>query len=581
MKIKAKLLLGVGSLFAMILLMTILSAFFVNRLSADTKNILVANYNTVDYCRQMILTLNEDISKPVNENKFRQSLAKQKINVTEEGENALTSKLEMDFNHLMSSPRDSVARQTLIKDIASIMLLNMQAIQKKSALAKDTASTSVFWITLIGTICFIIALTIWFNLPGNIANPIRQLTESIKEIAGQNYSQRIHFEKHNEFGELAAAFNTMAEKLEEYKASNVAKLMMEKMRIEALINNMKDPVIGLDAEKRILFMNNIALQITGLKKDDAIGRTVQDIAVQNDLVRILIKELFMDGGQAPEIKKQPMKIYANGKESYFEKEIVPINITPAGEEAERHIGNVIVLQNITPYKELDFAKTHFIATVSHELKTPISSIKMGLQLLENKSVGDLNEEQKKLVDGIHEDISRLLKITGELLNMTQLESGSIQLNVTSVKVEAIVDYAIKANRAAADQKQIKLEVKVEDHLPDVLADAEKTSWVLNNLLSNAIRYSYEEASVIIEVVKAGTRVKFSVIDSGSGIAPEYVDRIFDKYFRIPGSQKEGTGLGLSISKEFIEAEGGKIFVDSDYGLGSKFSFFLNSVSEAF
>lgn len=581
MKIKAKLLLGVGSLFAMILLMTILSAFFVNRLSADTKNILVANYNTVDYCRQMILTLNEDISKPVNENKFRQSLAKQKINVTEEGENALTSKLEMDFNHLMSSPRDSVARQTLIKDIASIMLLNMQAIQKKSALAKDTASTSVFWITLIGTICFIIALTIWFNLPGNIANPIRQLTESIKEIAGQNYSQRIHFEKHNEFGELAAAFNTMAEKLEEYKASNVAKLMMEKMRIEALINNMKDPVIGLDAEKRILFMNNIALQITGLKKDDAIGRTVQDIAVQNDLVRILIKELFMDGGQAPEIKKQPMKIYANGKESYFEKEIVPINITPAGEEAERHIGNVIVLQNITPYKELDFAKTHFIATVSHELKTPISSIKMGLQLLENKSVGDLNEEQKKLVDGIHEDISRLLKITGELLNMTQLESGSIQLNVTSVKVEAIVDYAIKANRAAADQKQIKLEVKVEDHLPDVLADAEKTSWVLNNLLSNAIRYSYEEASVIIEVLKAGTRVKFSVIDSGSGIAPEYVDRIFDKYFRIPGSQKEGTGLGLSISKEFIEAEGGKIFVDSDYGLGSKFSFFLNSVSEAF
>lgn len=573
--------LGVGSLFAMILLMTILSAFFVNRLSADTKNILVANYNTVDYCRQMILTLNEDISKPVNENKFRQSLAKQKINVTEEGENALTSKLEMDFNHLMSSPRDSVARQTLIKDIASIMLLNMQAIQKKSALAKDTASTSVFWITLIGTICFIIALTIWFNLPGNIANPIRQLTESIKEIAGQNYSQRIHFEKHNEFGELAAAFNTMAEKLEEYKASNVAKLMMEKMRIEALINNMKDPVIGLDAEKRILFMNNIALQITGLKKDDAIGRTVQDIAVQNDLVRILIKELFMDGGQAPEIKKQPMKIYANGKESYFEKEIVPINITPAGEEAERHIGNVIVLQNITPYKELDFAKTHFIATVSHELKTPISSIKMGLQLLENKSVGDLNEEQKKLVDGIHEDISRLLKITGELLNMTQLESGSIQLNVTSVKVEAIVDYAIKANRAAADQKQIKLEVKVEDHLPDVLADAEKTSWVLNNLLSNAIRYSYEEASVIIEVLKAGTRVKFSVIDSGSGIAPEYVDRIFDKYFRIPGSQKEGTGLGLSISKEFIEAEGGKIFVDSDYGLGSKFSFFLNSVSEAF
>lgn len=137
----------------------------------------------------------------------------------------------------------------------------------------------------------------------------------------------------------------------------------------------------------------------------------------------------MNKEEKENLKKEPVKIYADNKESYFEKEIIPIKIIPTGEKEEKLIGNVILLQNITPYKELDFAKTNFIATVSHELKTPISSIKMSLQLLENKQVGELNEEQKSLVESIKDDAQRLLKITSELLNMTQVESGTIQMSV--------------------------------------------------------------------------------------------------------------------------------------------------------
>ena len=137
--------------------------------------------------------------------------------------------------------------------------------------------------------------------------------------------------------------------------------MMEKKRIETLINNLNDPVIGLDENKKVLFMNNVALKIAGLNAENVIGKAIQDIAVQNDLIRILAQDLFGIEERQSIIKSDPVKIYADNKESYFEKEVIPIKIIPTGEKEERLIGTVILLQNITPYKELDFAKTNFIA----------------------------------------------------------------------------------------------------------------------------------------------------------------------------------------------------------------------------
>lgn len=578
MKIKSKLLLGIGLLFAMIVLLTVLSGLFISKLSKDSKNILVANYNTLDYSRNMLIALNNGIADTAQLRSFVENLKRQQNNITEPTEKELTEKLASDFRQLQGVPGDSILSNIVRTDITDIMLLNMEAIQRKSNIAQNTADQSIFWVSMVGTVCFLIAFTLLVNLPGNIANPIRELTESIKQIAAENYSQRVHFEKHNEFGELANAFNTMAKKLEEYKASNLEKLMIEKKRIETLINNMHDPVIGLDDGKKILFMNNVALKITGLKQEETIGKLVQDIAVKNDLMRSLIQDMFASPADLLNEKPAPMKIYADNKESYFEKEIIPINIIPTGEQKEKLIGTVIMLQNITPYKELDFAKTNFIATVSHELKTPISSIKMSTQLLGNRQVGELNEEQKSLVESIRDDASRLLKITGELLNMTQVESGSIQMSVLPSEPAAVLDYAINANRVAAEQKNIKFETRIARPMPKVLADNEKTAWVLTNLISNAIRYSYDHSTIYLDIVKENGKIKFSVTDTGQGIPPQYIGKIFDRYFRIPGTKKEGTGLGLSISKEFIEAQGGEIKVSSEFGSGSTFSVVLNAVT---
>ncbi len=573
MKIKTKLTLSVGLLFLMIIILSAVGALYINALKKDTENILVANYNSLQYSNNMLLALEENTIKSWIE--FDLNLKKQEKNISEIGETETTENLRKNFTNYSSNRSNSIFQKSIRNEIFKIMDLNMKAIQRKSILAKKTAEDATLTVALVGAICFLIAFSLLVNLPSSIANPIKELTESIKQIAAKNYSRRVNFVNHNEFGELATSFNTMAEKLEEYNDSTLATLMIEKKRIETLINNMHDPVIGLDEKKKIIFVNEEATKIIGLPQTEMVGQFAQDLSLRNDLIRSLIQNLTVPQTNTVDKKAQTIKIFADSKESYFEKETLNISIIPTGEQIQKTIGYVVILRNITEYKELDFAKTNFISTVSHEFKTPISSIKMSLQLLENERIGQLNLEQKNLIESIKEDANRLLNTTTELLNITQVETGNIQLSIIPTEPKAILDYAVSANKTQADQKKITLEINVAENLPMVIADSEKTAWVLTNLISNAVRYSHENSTINLNIFIENQHVKFTVKDAGQGIAPQYKDKVFDRYFRVPGTKKEGTGLGLAISKEFIEAQGGQITVESDFGAGSKFTVQLN------
>ncbi len=569
MKIKTKLNLGVGLLFLMIIILSLVSAFYIFLIKEDTENILKANYNTLEYSRNMLTSLdtaNDTDNKAIVF--FRNNLKKQLINVTENGEDKATNNLQESFNKLEHNWNNEALKSQVRQDIFAIMKLNMDAMKLKGDIAKKTAETANFSIAIVGTLCFLIAFNLLINLPNNIANPIKELTESIRQIANKNYSERVHFMNHNEFGDLAKSFNTMAEKLKEYHDSNLYKLSFEKKRLETLINNMHDPIIGLDNQGKVLFVNDEALKIIGMKSEEVIGELATTLALRNDLMKSLIIN------DLESTKAHPMKIFADGKESYFDKEKVTIAITPTGEDEAINIGEVIILRNITLFKELDFAKTNFIATVSHELKTPISSIKLSLQLLEKPNTGTINEEQKQLIDSIKDDSQRLLKITGELLDLAQLETGNIKLNIGQCSPYKVIDYAIEAVKVQAEQKQIELIIETEPNLVDIKADSEKTTWVMINFLTNAIRYSYEKSSITVKLKKEKNQIVFEVVDTGKGIDSHYKSKVFDKFFQIPGSHKSGTGLGLSISKEFIEAQNGTIGVESELGLGSSFWFKL-------
>lgn len=573
MRIKTKLRLGVGLLFFMIVLLVALAVRQVHVIADDTENILVANYNSLDYSRNMMKELDKIEGEKQSFENFNRFLKLQNQNVTEIGEKELTQSLSEDAKAFQLQPENKSIASQIRKDLNDIMKINMDAIQRKSIVAKKTADSAIFWISITGLTCFMIAFTLLINLPSDIANPIKDLTESIRQIAAKNYSQRVNFETHDEFGNLAKSFNTMAGKLQEYSDSNLAKLMMEKKRIETLINNMQDPAIGLDDKNNILFANEEALKISGLKASDIIGKSASEVALSNDLVRSLLQHLISENTEKPQ---ETLKIYADNKESYFEKQVVPILVLPTGEEEKKLIGSFIILRNVTAYKELDFAKTNFIAMVSHEFKTPIASMKMSLQLLENDSIGNLNEEQKQLVSSIKDDAKRLLRTTGELLNITQVETGKTQLKIENCDPKTIIADAVEATKILTEQKNISLHLNLPEFLPEIAGDQEKTTWVVSNLISNAIRYSYENSTVVITAEAKGSFLEISVKDNGIGISPQYKNKIFDKYFRVPGAEKEGTGLGLAISKEFIEAQGGTISVESNLGFGSEFTIKLKT-----
>jgi Osmosensitive K+ channel histidine kinase len=197
-----------------------------------------------------------------------------------------------------------------------------------------------------------------------------------------------------------------------------------------------------------------------------------------------------------------------------------------------------------------------------------------LKLLEDARNGKLTKDQKDLVHQLKLDNQRMLRILSELLNMSQVEAGKIQLEIRSVKPASIANNAITTVSASAKEKEIHLERHYDEELPSVRADADKTGWVLNNFLSNAIKYSSAGSKISVSIKLADGSIQFSVKDEGTGIPDEYLPKIFERFFKVPGPSKTGTGLGLSISKEFIEAQGGKIWVRSEIGTGSTFGFNL-------
>ena len=561
-RLKTKLSIGLVFLFVVIVLFGVLGLFYINQLSREGRQVLQNNQESLLYCNRMLQSLEDMRAHKDAMDVFKDNLKRQQGNLTEIGEKDATDELTKNFNEMLVDPADTSNYIDMRRSIYRIQDVNEQAILRKNTVAQQTAENAANVMAILFTILTLVSFTFIFNLPGIISGPIRSLSEGILAIAGKNYKKRIYLKQGDEFGDLANAFNIMAGKLDEYESSNLAKIKFEKSRIETIINQMRDGIVGLDEKRNILFLNAISEKLLGLKEAEIIGQYAPDVALKNDLMRTLLQD---------DPEKKDLKIFADEKESYFSKDVLDVTTN------KETIGQVIVLRNVTPFHELNEAKTNFIATVSHELKTPISSIKMSAKLMTDLRVGELNGEQQELVRSITDDADRLLKITGELLNMSQVETGNIQLKLQATDPRKIVDQAIQAVSFQAQQKGIRIDSRVTEGLPLIQADVEKTSWVLINFLTNAIKFSPDQSIIEVSADRRSDKVEFLVTDHGRGIDEKYLPRIFERYFQVPGTHdRNGTGLGLSISKEFIEAQGGRIWASSQLGAGSRFGFTLTA-----
>ena len=554
--VKKRIRLGTLFLFLLTLLSCGVGIFHLVRLKNDATLILKNNYESLDYTYSLQQIMDTSGEGKILPAAFDSVLKKQEQNITEPGEQEATRRVRAAYEKYKLDT--GKAGLTEIRAaLHTVLRLNMSAIETKNIKAGNTANTALTYITLLAAIIFLIGFTFSFNFPGVLTTPISTLTEGLREIARKNYHFRIHLDRKDEFGQMAESFNDMAERLEYFENSNLNKLIFEKTRAEAVINSLKEASIGIDKNDVILFANDQALQLLGMQTTVVVGKSVEQVSSRNDLFRFLLE----DRGTLP------FKIVLDNRENYFTKEIIEISQQDANSK-------VIILRNITSFKELDVAKTNFIATISHELKTPLASSDFSLKLLSDERVSTLTEEQRELINNLKQDNQRMLRILSELLNMSQVEAGKIQLDIAETDPVSIIENAVLSVNIAAREKQVVIERVFEKDLPPVKADAEKTTWVLNNFLMNAIKYSSEEQKVILRIYRKEGNVVFSVTDQGPGIPAEYQEKVFDRFFKVPGSKAGGTGLGLAISREFIEAQGGQIWVESEYGKGSCFGFSL-------
>lgn len=579
--------------------------YFIQKLSFTQESILSDNYKSIKAAQNMIdeidnmdnaiiMYITGQGDKSYADKLFFESgkiyfenLVIAENNITEKGERELVIELRNISEDYINTFLNNKNNLTEPDSYASVIyskyrnvkvkcyeLLNMNhngMLQRRDTAVRLSENAIMYMIT-ISVISLVILIIASLKIPAMIINPVTEITDKVEAISDKRYSERVEVKSDNELGKLGKSINKMAEKLEEYEISNVEKLIAEKKRAEAIVKSMVDGIIVLGENDTIVLTNSIICELTGLQEKNLYGKNIHELAKENNLINAVINNLNKEEIEQ-ESRKDYLRIVHKNKEEFYLNEFV--NVTD-DENRDKSLGRIIILKNVTGFKELDELKSGFIATVSHELRTPLSAMNMSLRLLQDSRIGAVNNEQKKIISAMKDEVKRLLKLVSELLNLSKIESGNEMLMKSPVKVDELVDAAVTPLLLQLQQKNINLDTVIEKDLPELKIDSNKIAWVLINLLNNAVRYSKENGTVKLNVERKNNNVVFSVIDSGKGIEPNFLGKIFDKFVQADKKNLEsnvkGVGLGLAISKEFVNAHGGEIYVKSELGKGSEFYF---------
>ena len=470
-------------------------------------------------------------------------------------------------------------RYRLLRDQLDQMLsMNMDAMISKSDRAQQIAQQTRIYTLIALTVALLLTLGFLLTVPAAITKPINRLIDSIQAVSTKDFGHQLPVRGRDEFSRVAKVYNSMIKKLKEYEFSNLNVLMTEKKRMELILQNLDEGILVLNQNLLVIEANPVACLLLGMERKDLVGRQSQELENKNDLYRELVKDIMIGSTNDDHI----LTVTEGNEEAYYHKNILEIVAYNELKEQSELTGYVISLRNVSEFKRLDQAKSNFLATVSHELKTPLASIGYSLKLLQDERIGETNQEQRNIIQTLKQETTRLQKMVGELIDVSRLESGNIQLNAQQANVANIIHYAEEVISLQLLPKHLRLQVNIENQLTDVMADVEKTTWVLINLLSNAVRYSPEGDVITISTEDREREVLIKVHDNGPGIDPSHHDKIFQKFVQIPGKEqyKGGSGLGLSISQEFIQSQGGNIWVESELGAGSTFVVSLPVYAEA-
>lgn len=598
--IRQKLLIGFTGMLAIVTAISLLTIRQIDELGGSIAVILKQNYLSVVASQDMkeaLERIDSGVLFSFAENhaegallvdehtvKFLDALDRELRNITIPGEQKKAERIQVLFGQyrsalaeVMDVSKPSVVRRGLyfsrlqplfleIKDLAQqILEMNESNMISEKNAARDLSVSARWRVLTISMASVLLAILLSYQVHRWVLKPIRSLIESSDEIRRGNLDVVLQTGARDEIGQLSRSFNAMMIALRQSRNSDRANLIRSRRATEQVFKALPIPVAVLDTEGQVEISTESAERFFGLKQ----GIFARELGFPwlPELLRTKIGDVIPD-----ELAKGYVQQFVGNREFFFQPMAVPIL---NGQELTGISGTVLIFMDVTRLHEQQDLKRDVVSTVSHQLRTPLTTLRMSIHLLLEERVGVLNEQQSELLIAAREDSERLVDILDDLLDLNRIESGKAHLKPQPVAPAVLVRDGVEPFLAEARDRGVSLITTVSDDLPEVLADQTGIRHVFANLISNAIRFTLPGGIVTAGAAPDKEVIRFFVEDTGAGIAPEHMEHLFEQFYRVPGQEvRSGIGLGLAIVKELVEAHGGTVSAKSHPGKGSVFSFTL-------
>lgn len=607
MKFRSKLLLAQAPLVLALLVIAAAAGAMTQSLGRGAQRILADNYRSVLAAERMKEAIERIDSGALfavageperglaqareHASRFEEELRAQEANITEPGEARLTRDLRRRWTTyserlatLTRGADPAAIRATYfgdllpvfiqVKDAAdAVLALNQDSMVRKSEQARRDSERLRNALVVVALLAFALAVIGAGVLTARVLRPLGILGQAARRIGEGDLASRARLAGRDEIARLAHDFNTMADRLQQYRQSSLGELLEAQQASQAAIDSLSDPVLilGIDGDLRHTNQAAVATLRLGPEAEGPQALRAADPSIRDAVDAVRKHVLGGHGAFTPRGLEDAFPVTTPDGDRH----LLPRGAAVYG-EAGAITGVTVVLQDVTRLLRFDELKNNLVATVAHEFRTPLTSLHMAIHLCVEEVAGPLTEKQTDLLHAAREDCARLQSIVDELLDLSRIQAGRFDLHPEPLDIEHLVQSALDPHRPAAAQRGVELRAEVLPGTGHVRADPERAHLVFTNLITNAIRHSPPGTQVIVAATRTGPTIRITVTDEGPGIPRQHHQAIFDRFFRLPGPTSGAAGLGLFIARELIRAHGGDIGVESEPGQGSTFWFTLPS-----
>jgi two-component system, NtrC family, sensor histidine kinase KinB len=493
-------------------------------------------------------------------------------NATEIGEDALTKDIQVrgrqifdELNQGMPGTPDRQEFAILHHRLDKLIEMNQAAMFRADSRTMQIGDrlASEFAIGLV--ILLLLGVVLSWTLARNISQPLIELSDRLRSFSLRGPSSRLGPQPIAELQTVGSEFNRMAQRLEQFERLNVDRLIYEKGKTEAILESIDDGIVLIDSSGVVTHINEVASIILSVEREEALGSPFDDLSSNHPhylRVRSALRRIAKEPLESQQVE---VELHVRGRDHTYTLKSVPLR------QGGQSFGTILILQDITYLRFKEQARTNMLATLSHELRTPLTSLALSAQLLKRSS--SLGEQQQELVSAIDEDVGRLKGLANELLNFARGTAAAITLNCVSLDIGCLLEAVTRTFELQAEQKRVTLTTAFDQPAPKIRADSIKLSWVVSNLVANALRYTPAGGVIALSAKMTPGGLQLRVQDTGPGIAPQIQERLFERFaqWNVNGTEPGSAGLGLAIAKEIVQAHGGRIFVDSKLGKGTCFT----------